>query len=131
MHDFFSNRILPAGSPAELVPALRTTVDDDGKIVVAISCVSEAEPPAVMSWSRGSEALAGVGENAVNSLLLLRDYNVSNFLLHNYTCVARNPLGSTRQEIQLRGTFELRDSALCEVTKGHLHQLLTPLFFFF
>lgn len=84
-------------------------MDDDGKIVVAIYCVSEANPPAVVSWSRGSEALASGVEHAVSTdttLLLLRDYNVSNFLLHSYTCVARNPLGSTRQEIQLRGTFE-------------------------
>lgn len=88
---------------------MRTTVDDDGKIAVAISCVSEAEPPAVVSWSRGSEALAGGVEHAISAdttLLQLRDHNVSNFLLHNYTCAARNPLGSARQEIQLRGTFE-------------------------
>lgn len=84
-------------------------MDDDGKIVVAIQCISEALPAAVVSWSRGDEALAGGVEHAVSAdstLLLLRDYNVSNFLLHSYTCVARNPLGSTRQEIQLRGKFQ-------------------------
>lgn len=85
-------------------------MDDDGKIAVAISCLSEASPPAVVSWSRGDEALAGGVQHTVSAdstLLLLRDYNVSNLLLHSYICIARNPLGSTRQEIQLRGNFAL------------------------
>lgn len=109
MH-LFSNKILPAGSPEEFVPTLRTVVEEDGKVVAAISCISEATPPAVVSWYRGSEELSSGVEHAISTdttVLLLRDYNASDFLLSSYTCVAHNPLGSSRQEIQLRGTFNL------------------------
>lgn len=84
---------------------MRTSVDDEGKIVVAIHCVSEAVPEPVVSWSRDGEALASGGSHHISSnttQLTIRDYNVSR-LLHNYTCVSRNPLGSRRREVQLRG----------------------------
>lgn len=94
------------GSPVEFLPAVRTTVDSEGKIVVAIHCVSEASPKAVVSWSKGSEAVTSGTAYQISSdstQLKIRDYNVSHFLLRNYTCTCRNPLGSQRREIQLRG----------------------------
>lgn len=96
----------PPGSPAEFLPAVRTTVNSEGKIVVAIHCVSEAAPQAVVSWSKGSEAVTnGTTYQISNDTthLKIHGYNVSNFLQQKYTCTCRNPLGSQRLEIQLRG----------------------------
>lgn len=95
-----------SGSPVEFLPAVRTTVDSEGKIVVTIHCVSEASPGAVVSWSKGSEAVTSGTTYQISSdtiELKIRDYNVSNFLHYNYTCTCRNPLGSQRKDIQLRG----------------------------
>lgn len=88
------------------LPVVKTTVDSKGKIVVTIRCVSEASPEAVVSWSKGSETVTNGTAYQISSdatQLKIRDYNVSNFLLQNYTCTCRNPLGSQRREIQLRG----------------------------
>ncbi|XP_037308679.2 V-set and immunoglobulin domain-containing protein 10-like [Pungitius pungitius] len=101
-----SNCSITAGGPRMFPPAVRTTVDPDGKMVVAIDCVSEASPPALVSWSKGSEDIVGTAPHQISrdtTELQIRDYNVSNFLLQNYTCTGRNPLGSQRREIQLRG----------------------------
>ncbi|XP_039974519.1 V-set and immunoglobulin domain-containing protein 10-like isoform X2 [Xiphias gladius] len=103
-----------ASGPVEFLPAVRTTVDSEGKIVVAIHCVSEASPKAVVSWSKGSEAVASGTTYQIGSdtaQLKIRDYNVSYFLLQNYTCTCRNPLGSQRREIQLGGP-SISDSSL-------------------
>ncbi|XP_044064303.1 V-set and immunoglobulin domain-containing protein 10-like isoform X2 [Siniperca chuatsi] len=105
---------ITARSPMEFLPAVRTTVDSEGKIVVTIHCVSEASPKAVVSWSKGSEAVTSRTIYQISSdttQLKIYDYNVSNFLLHNYTCNCRNPLGSQRREIQLRGP-SISDSSL-------------------
>lgn len=90
----------------EFLPVVRTTVDSEGKILVTIHCVSEASPEAVVSWSKGSEAVTSGTTYQISSdatQLNIRDYNVSNLVLQNYTCTCRNPLGSQRREIQLRG----------------------------
>ncbi|XP_070822887.1 V-set and immunoglobulin domain-containing protein 10-like [Chaetodon trifascialis] len=103
-----------ASSPAQFLPAVRTTVDSDGKIVVTIRCVSEASPEAEVSWSRGSEAVAVGTTHHISSdttQLTIRDYNISNFLLQTYTCVCRNPLGNQTREVQLRGP-SVSDSSL-------------------
>ena len=103
------NKILTVcspGSPLEFIPAMRTTVDLDGKIVVTIHCISEASPKAVVSWFRGSEAVTSGTVYQISSnttRLKIRDYNISNFLLQNYTCTCRNPLGSQIGQIQLQG----------------------------
>ncbi|XP_029360665.1 V-set and immunoglobulin domain-containing protein 10-like [Echeneis naucrates] len=97
---------ITARSPRELLPAVRTTVDSEGKIVVAILCVSEASPEAVVSWSEGSKDVTNSTSYQISNdttQLNIRHYNVSNFLLQNYTCICRNPLGSQRREIQLQG----------------------------
>ncbi|XP_076593808.1 V-set and immunoglobulin domain-containing protein 10-like isoform X2 [Chaetodon auriga] len=103
-----------ASSPVEFLPAVRTTVDSDGKIVVTIHCVSEASPEAAVSWSKGSEDVAIGTTHQISSdttQLTIRDYNVSNFLLQKYTCVCRNPLGNQTREVQLRGP-SVSDSSL-------------------
>lgn len=87
-----------------------TRVSSDGKIVVTIECVSEASPEAVVSWSQGSETVAAgttyqISSNATQ--LQIRDYNVSNFILQNYTCSCSNPLGSQRREVHLQGAVWL------------------------
>lgn len=90
----------------EFLPAVRTTVDSEGKIVVTIHCVSEASPRAVVSWSIDSEAVTNGTTYQISSdttQLKIRDYNVSNILHQNYTCTCRNPLGSRRRDIQLKG----------------------------
>lgn len=94
------------GSPAEFLPAVRTAVDNAGKIVVTLHCVSEASPKAVVSWSKGGNAVTTGTTYHISSdttQLKIHDYNVSNFLLHNYSCTCRNPLGSQRREIRLKG----------------------------
>lgn len=93
----------------KFLPAVRTTVDSGDKIVVTIHCVSEASPEAVVSWSKGSEAVTSGTTYQISSnttQLEIRDYNVSN-PLQNYTCTCRNPLGNQSREIQLRGTVLL------------------------
>nr|XP_046254681.1 V-set and immunoglobulin domain-containing protein 10-like [Scatophagus argus] len=105
---------ITASSPAKFLPAVRTTVDSEGKIVVTIGCVSEASPEAVVSWTKGNEAVTSGTTYQISSdatQLNIRDYNVSNFLLQNYTCTCRNPLGSQEREIQLRGPT-ISDSSL-------------------
>ncbi|XP_018555474.1 V-set and immunoglobulin domain-containing protein 10-like [Lates calcarifer] len=96
-----------ASSPVDFLPAVRTTFDlGEGKIVVTIQCVSEASPEAVVSWSKGSEAVISGSTYQISNnttQLEIRYYNVSSFLLQKYACTCLNPLGSRRREIQLRG----------------------------
>uniref|UniRef100_UPI0037E79187 V-set and immunoglobulin domain-containing protein 10-like n=1 Tax=Semicossyphus pulcher TaxID=241346 RepID=UPI0037E79187 len=103
-----------ASSPVKFLPAVETTVDSDGKIVVTILCVSEASPRPVVSWSKGSQAVTSGTKYQISNnttQLEIRDYNISNFLQENYTCTCRNPLGSQRREIQLIGP-SISDSSL-------------------
>lgn len=94
------------GSPANFLPAVGTTVDCEDKIVVSISCVSEASPRAVVLWTDGSKEVT----NGTTYLILngatqlnIHHYNVNSFFLHNYTCVCSNPLGSRAKQTQLKG----------------------------
>lgn len=87
---------------------MKSTVDSEGKIVVSISCVSEASPRAVVLWTNGSKAVTNgttyqITSNATQ--LNIHHYNVSSFLLNNYTCVCINPLGSRAKQTQLKGMF--------------------------
>lgn len=109
-----SNCSITAGGPSMFLPAVRTTVDPDGKILVTIDCVSEASPPALVSWSKGSDSIVGTATHQISrdtTELQIHDYDVSIFLLQNYACTCRNPLGSQRREIQLRGPL-ISDSRL-------------------
>ncbi|XP_029307836.1 V-set and immunoglobulin domain-containing protein 10-like isoform X2 [Cottoperca gobio] len=95
-----------ASSPIQFLPDVRTTVSSEGEIVVAIHCVSKASPQAVVSWSKGNGGLTRETTYQISSdttQLEIRDFNVNNFLLQNYACTCRNPLGSQRRDIQLRG----------------------------
>ncbi|KAK2909938.1 hypothetical protein Q8A73_007653 [Channa argus] len=97
---------ITARSPVVFLPAVRTTVDPEDKIVVVIHCVSGASPKAVVTWTKGSEQItSGTVYQISNDTtqLQLRDNNVSNFLLQNFTCTCHNPLGIQRREIQLQG----------------------------
>ncbi|XP_034468084.1 V-set and immunoglobulin domain-containing protein 10-like isoform X1 [Hippoglossus hippoglossus] len=97
---------ITASRPVEFLPTVRTSIDSQGKIVVAVQCVSDASPQAVVSWSKGSEAVANGGTHKISSdttQLKIRGYNVSNFVQQKYSCTCRNPLGSQRREIQLQG----------------------------
>ncbi|KAK2844913.1 hypothetical protein Q5P01_011572 [Channa striata] len=97
---------ITARSPVEFLPAVTTTVDSEDKIVVTIHCVSDASPRAVVSWTKGSEAIASGTVHQISSdttQLQVRDSNVSNFLLQNYTCTCSNPLGIQRRETLLQG----------------------------
>ncbi|XP_023280598.1 V-set and immunoglobulin domain-containing protein 10-like isoform X2 [Seriola lalandi dorsalis] len=109
-----------ARSPMEFLPTVGTTVDSEGKIVVAIHCVSAASPEAVVSWSKGSEAVASGITYQISSdttQLKIRNYNVSNFFQQNYTCTCRNPLGTQRRQIQLQGP-SISDSSLFPNQEG-------------
>ncbi|KAK6290900.1 hypothetical protein J4Q44_G00386960 [Coregonus suidteri] len=44
---------ITATGPAEFLPMVLTTVDQDGKIVVTIHCNSHATPKAMVTWSKG------------------------------------------------------------------------------
>ncbi|XP_034730763.1 V-set and immunoglobulin domain-containing protein 10-like [Etheostoma cragini] len=93
-------------SPVNFLPAVGTRVDSEGKIVVAIQCVSEAWPKAVVSWSKGSEALTNGTTHQISSdttQLEILGYNVSKSLLQIYFCNCSNPLGSQRRDILLTG----------------------------
>lgn len=84
---------------------MKTTVDADDKIAVTIHCVSEATPQAVVSWSKGGEAVTNGSTYQISTdttQLKISDYNVTSFHLQNYTCVCSNPLGSQKREFQLR-----------------------------
>ncbi|KAM4567457.1 V-set and immunoglobulin domain-containing protein 10-like isoform 3-T3 [Fundulus diaphanus] len=104
-----------ASGPIHFLPIVKTTIDADGKIVVTIHCVSEASPQAVVSWSRGDEALLDGLAYQISSdttQLKIRSYNISIFLLTpNFTCTCRNPLGSQRKQVQLLGP-SISDSSL-------------------
>ncbi|KAI3361269.1 hypothetical protein L3Q82_013450 [Scortum barcoo] len=102
------------GRPVKFLPAVTATVDSEGQIVVTIHCLSEASPRAVVSWSKGSEAITVGTAYQISSdttQLKIRDYNISNFIHQNYTCTCRNPLGSERWDIQLKGP-SISDSSL-------------------
>lgn len=100
------------GSPADFLPAVRTSVGLDGKIEVTLHCVSEASPRAVVSWSKDSEVITSEMRYQISSdttQLIIRYSNVSNYLLHNYACTCRNPLGTKRRLIQLQGKKKTPD----------------------
>ncbi|XP_030013468.1 V-set and immunoglobulin domain-containing protein 10-like [Sphaeramia orbicularis] len=97
---------ITASRPAEFLPSMRTTVNSEGKIEVTITCLSEASPKTVVSWSKGNETVSSGSTYQISSnttQLDIQHYNVSNFLLHNYTCTCRNPLGFQKRGIQLQG----------------------------
>lgn len=101
-------------SPLKFIPSVRTKVDNEGKIVVSLQCLSEASPTAVVSWSRGSQAVTSGSTHHISrdtTILEIRHNTVSNFLLQNYTCTCSNPLGSRRRDIQLQGP-SISDSRL-------------------
>ncbi|XP_007553872.1 V-set and immunoglobulin domain-containing protein 10-like isoform X1 [Poecilia formosa] len=106
---------ITAKSPRNFIPTVETSVDSDGKIAVTIRCVSEASPPAVVSWSQGNESVVTGSTYQISSdatQLKIRSYNISTFLLApNYTCTCRNPLGSQRKLFQLQGPT-ISDSSL-------------------
>ncbi|KAM9310185.1 V-set and immunoglobulin domain-containing protein 10-like [Pholidichthys leucotaenia] len=105
---------ITASSPAKFLPAVRTTVDSEGKIVVIIQCVTLASPEAMVSWARGSDAITNGTAYQISSdtaQLEMHYYSVSSFLLHNYTCTCHNPLGTQRRQIQLQGPA-ISDSSL-------------------
>ncbi|XP_071782744.2 V-set and immunoglobulin domain-containing protein 10-like isoform X1 [Centroberyx gerrardi] len=105
---------ITARTPVEFLPSVRTTVDLEGKVVVTIQCISEASPKAVVTWSRGSEVVTNGTKyqiSADTTQLRIRDYNISSFLLKNYTCTCRNPLGSQRRDTLLQGPT-ISDSSL-------------------
>ncbi|XP_017279217.1 V-set and immunoglobulin domain-containing protein 10-like [Kryptolebias marmoratus] len=104
-----------ASAPMKFLPSVETTVDPDGKIAVTISCLSEASPQAVVSWSRGGGVVVNGTTHQISNdtaKLKIRNYNISSFLLMpNVTCTCRNPLGSQRGQIQLQGP-SISDSSL-------------------
>ncbi|XP_056142039.1 V-set and immunoglobulin domain-containing protein 10-like [Lampris incognitus] len=101
-------------SPARFLPRVRTTVDLDGKIMVAIRCVTEASPGLVVSWFRGGKALNNSTRYQISvdtTQLVLREFNISSSLLQNYTCICHNPLGRRRRDTRLQGPA-ISDSSL-------------------
>ncbi|XP_045899699.1 V-set and immunoglobulin domain-containing protein 10-like isoform X2 [Micropterus dolomieu] len=117
---------ITARSPMDVLPAVSTTVDSEGKIMVTIYCVSDASPVAVVSWSKDSEAVTSGTTYHISSdttQFKIRDYNISNFLLHNYTCTCHNPLGSHGREIQLRGP-SISNSSLFPNQNGTIATLM-------
>ncbi|XP_061631779.1 V-set and immunoglobulin domain-containing protein 10-like isoform X2 [Phyllopteryx taeniolatus] len=93
-----------AKSPQNFLPAVRTHVDSEGKIVVSIRCLSRAAPSAVVSWFRGGEPVGDGNLISVDTTRLdIRHRNVSMLLLQNYTCTCRNPLGGRSKDVQLQG----------------------------
>ncbi|XP_061145918.1 V-set and immunoglobulin domain-containing protein 10-like [Syngnathus typhle] len=92
-----------AGSPQNFLPIVRTNVDAEGKIVVSISCLSRATPPATVSWFRGGEPVVdGDLISDDTARLDIRHRNVSVLLLQNYTCTCRNLLGGRTKHIRLQ-----------------------------
>lgn len=107
MHSF---TVSYSGRPVEFLPAVRSTAGPDNQTAVTISCVSPASPKALVTWSRGKETLTNGTNYQMSSdttQLHIRDYNVSNLLLHNYSCTCFNPLGKQMGEVQLQGAVLL------------------------
>ncbi|XP_037532732.1 V-set and immunoglobulin domain-containing protein 10-like [Nematolebias whitei] len=104
-----------ASAPMMFLPSVKNTVDPDGKIAVTISCFSTASPRAVVSWSRGAEAVVigtALQISGNTTQLNIRYYNISSFVLvPNFTCTCSNPLGSQGGQIQLQGP-SISDSSL-------------------
>ncbi|XP_033837331.2 V-set and immunoglobulin domain-containing protein 10-like isoform X1 [Periophthalmus magnuspinnatus] len=109
---------ITASPPVPFLPSLEFGVNSEGKIRVTISCLSAAVPTSVVSWLRGTEA---VNTGSVHSIsptqLTIQDYNISTFLLHNYTCFCRNPLGVQQRQIQLLAPT-ISDSSLLTNQEG-------------
>ncbi|KAM6910761.1 V-set and immunoglobulin domain-containing protein 10-like isoform 2-T2 [Xenentodon cancila] len=122
---------ITASSPGDFLPAVKTSVDPDGKIAVTIQCVSEAFPQAVVSWSKNGEVVtSGTSYQTSNNStqMKIRDYNISSFILHNYTCTCGNPLGSKSRQIHLQGfDIQMKGPGLLNkndniiLTKGSSH----------
>lgn len=93
---------ITAVPPVPFLPSLRFGTSSEGKIRVTISCVSAAVPESVVSWLRGTEAVSGGSIYTIGpTYLTIQDYDLSTFLLHNYTCSCRNPLGEQQRHIHL------------------------------
>ncbi|XP_034030030.1 V-set and immunoglobulin domain-containing protein 10-like [Thalassophryne amazonica] len=105
---------ITASRPGDFLPAFRTTVNMNGKIEITIECFSEASPKAVVLWSVGNELIINgtTYEISTNTTqLIFRTYNISKFLLKNYTCICHNPLGIQKRQIQIQGP-SISDSSL-------------------
>ncbi|CAL1610077.1 unnamed protein product [Knipowitschia caucasica] len=103
---------ITAAAPAPFLPSLSFGVSSEGKIRVTMSCVSAAVPVAVVSWLKGTEAVNNSQVYSLSSTELTgEDHNITTFLLHQYTCSCRNPLGEQRRQIQLRAPV-ISDSSL-------------------
>uniref|UniRef100_A0A8C7ZQA5 V-set and immunoglobulin domain containing 10 like n=1 Tax=Oryzias sinensis TaxID=183150 RepID=A0A8C7ZQA5_9TELE len=105
---------ITARNPNIFLPEMRATVDLDSKMVVSILCVTEASPPAVVSWSNDSGAIANGTTYQISSdttELKIRDNNISNLILQIFTCTCSNPLGSQARSIQLQGKNTLQSES--------------------
>lgn len=88
--------------PAPFLPSLKFGIHSDGKIRVVINCLTTAMPEPVVSWLRGTETVSSSSVYSIgHSRLTIQDYNISTFLLHNYTCSCHNPLGVQQRQIHL------------------------------
>lgn len=104
--------------PAAFIPSLRFGVSSDGKIRVNISCVSAAVPESVVTWLRGIEQVSSRSVYSISpTWLTIQDHNISNFLLHNYTCTCSNPLGVQQRQIHLLAPT-ISDSSLFPTQDG-------------
>ncbi|CAB1333509.1 unnamed protein product [Coregonus sp. 'balchen'] len=93
---------ITATGPAEFLPMVLTTVDQDGKIVVTIHCNSHATPKAMVTWSKGSELLANGLQYQINmdtAQLSIHNFNTSTTHLYTYTCNCSNPLGNNEKRL--------------------------------
>ncbi|XP_072316665.1 V-set and immunoglobulin domain-containing protein 10-like [Eucyclogobius newberryi] len=109
---------ITASAPIPFLPFLTFGVDLKGKIRVTMSCLSAVLPTPVVSWLRGTEAVSNGPMTSISSTqLTILDYNISTFLLHNYTCSCRNLLGVQKRQIQLLAPA-ISDSSLFTNQEG-------------
>ncbi|XP_041964053.1 V-set and immunoglobulin domain-containing protein 10-like [Alosa sapidissima] len=93
---------ITARKTAGLLPSVSAAVNENGKLLVTIGCVTEAIPNATVTWSMSGEDVSSLSDHEVSmdtTWLHIGNFNIITAGLHTYKCTAANPLGRQSSDI--------------------------------
>ncbi|XP_035276236.1 V-set and immunoglobulin domain-containing protein 10-like isoform X2 [Anguilla anguilla] len=114
------NCSVTARGPAELLPVFAVALDDNGTVVVSITCASASVPLANVTWSRGGQVITSGGRYQISpntTVLSIVDPVLDTSNLGIYICDATNPLGRAESNVHVLGPTIL-DSSLSSNSDG-------------
>ncbi|XP_064156644.1 V-set and immunoglobulin domain-containing protein 10-like isoform X2 [Anguilla rostrata] len=114
------NCSITARGPAELLPVFAVALDDNGTVVVSITCASASVPLANVTWSRGGQVITSGGRYQISpntTVLSIVDPDLDTSNLGIYICDAANPLGRAESNVHVLGPT-IFDSSLSSNSDG-------------